>query len=331
VRRTSVVFVIVIALMVIGVVVFLVRPHPEETGEGLIHQVPAPSTQPATAANYSSLANCLGPANTSVPLANLTARHQHAHALLLRNQLDSAIPELRNIAAIDPGYPAINLEISDALLKSKHANESKDAIKTQLDISGCLADLAPAEVQTYCRSEWTTPPAEGCAGALAKIHQEAQYQAGLVDAELRHSAEPRPAAPMVAAAPVRVTPAPAPAVVASVAPAPAAAPPVTAKPLPAPIIKGIEAADHIGQRATVCGDVVSKKTSEASNGKPTFINLDRPFPNQTFTIVYWDADAAAVGDFPGTGGVCVTGTIATYRGTPQIVVHDAKSWYRPGQ
>jgi hypothetical protein len=83
--------------------------------------------------------------------------------------------------------------------------------------------------------------------------------------------------------------------------------------------------------ATVCGVVLSKNTAENSNGKPTFINLDRSFPDQTFTIVIWGADAPEVGDFPETGRVCVTGTIAMYRGNPEIVVHDSKSWYRSNQ
>ena len=104
-------------------------------------------------------------------------------------------------------------------------------------------------------------------------------------------------------------------------------PATTPAPKPPPInIKTTEALEHVGTLARVCGAVVSKHTAVESNGKPTFVNLDRSFPDQAFTVVVWAVDAAAVGELPSTGSVCVTGTVAMYRGTPQIVLHDAKSW-----
>jgi hypothetical protein len=87
-----------------------------------------------------------------------------------------------------------------------------------------------------------------------------------------------------------------------------------------------EASKHIGEQATVCGQIADRHTAEKSNGKPTFVDLDHAFPNQTFTIVIWERDKAGVGDFPSSGNVCVTGQIAQYKGIPQIVLHDAKSW-----
>jgi hypothetical protein len=110
-----------------------------------------------------------------------------------------------------------------------------------------------------------------------------------------------------------------------------AAPPPPA-PVPPPVnIKSTEASDHVGQRAIVCGEVVGKHTAEESNGKPTFVNFDHPFPAPSFTVVIWASDGPAVGEFPAAGNVCVTGTIAMYRGSPEIIVHDAKSWYRSDQ
>jgi hypothetical protein len=91
------------------------------------------------------------------------------------------------------------------------------------------------------------------------------------------------------------------------------------------MLKADEASAHVGERATVCGTAVGKTTTQG-NGKPTFINLDHAFPNQIFTVVVFESDAPQTGELPGTGNLCVTGTIALYRGTPQIVVHDAKSW-----
>jgi hypothetical protein len=39
-----------------------------------------------------------------------------------------------------------------------------------------------------------------------------------------------------------------------------------------------EAKDHIGERATVCGRVASTRYAVTSRGKPTFLNLDKPYP-----------------------------------------------------
>ena len=87
-----------------------------------------------------------------------------------------------------------------------------------------------------------------------------------------------------------------------------------------------EASKHIGEQATVCGKVVSRHTAESAHGKPTFIDLDAAFPHQAFTAVIWEDDKSRVGEFPATGTVCVTGKIVEYKGVPQIVLHDAKSW-----
>lgn len=90
-----------------------------------------------------------------------------------------------------------------------------------------------------------------------------------------------------------------------------------------------EAAKHIGENKTVCGDIASEHTANASRGTPTFINLDRPYPNQVFTILIWGGDKTRVGDIPKSGRVCATGPISKYRGVPEIIVHDSHSWYVP--
>ena len=43
-----------------------------------------------------------------------------------------------------------------------------------------------------------------------------------------------------------------------------------------------EAKDHIGDRATVCGKVVSTHYAKSSKGEPTFLNLDEPHPKRSF-------------------------------------------------
>jgi len=43
-----------------------------------------------------------------------------------------------------------------------------------------------------------------------------------------------------------------------------------------------EAKEHFGESATVCGDVVSTRYAASTKGQPTFLNLDKPYPNQGF-------------------------------------------------
>jgi DNA/RNA endonuclease YhcR with UshA esterase domain len=89
-----------------------------------------------------------------------------------------------------------------------------------------------------------------------------------------------------------------------------------------------EAKNHIGENATVCGVVASVHYAAGSRGTPTFVNLDKPYPNQVFTILIWGEDMPKFSSKPSTWegkNACATGVISSYRGSPQIV---AKS---PGQ
>jgi DNA/RNA endonuclease YhcR with UshA esterase domain len=86
-----------------------------------------------------------------------------------------------------------------------------------------------------------------------------------------------------------------------------------------------DAKDHIGQVATVCGNVVSTRYAASSKGQPTFLNLDKPYPNQIFTVVIWGSNRSKFRrpeeDYKGQR-ICVTGKIAEYRGTSEIVADD---------
>jgi hypothetical protein len=85
-----------------------------------------------------------------------------------------------------------------------------------------------------------------------------------------------------------------------------------------------QAKAHEGENATVCGVVASEHTATSSRGEPTFINLDRPYPNQVFTILIWGDDRQKVGKLPEEGSkVCATGMIQEYRGAPEIVVRSS--------
>ena len=94
-------------------------------------------------------------------------------------------------------------------------------------------------------------------------------------------------------------------------------------------IPAAEAGKHVGERATVCGAIASEHTAKNSKGTPTFINLDRPYPSQVFTLLIWGDDRGRVGKVPDSGRICGVGTITEYRGSPEIVLRDAESWYIP--
>lgn len=56
-----------------------------------------------------------------------------------------------------------------------------------------------------------------------------------------------------------------------------------------------EASQHVGERATVCGLVASAHFAAGSRGGPTFLNLDKPYPAQIFTVLIWREDRAKFG------------------------------------
>jgi hypothetical protein len=89
-----------------------------------------------------------------------------------------------------------------------------------------------------------------------------------------------------------------------------------------------EAKDHIGEQATVCGKVASSRYAATTRGRPTFLDLDKPYPNQLFTVLIWGEDRAKF-DTPETKyrdmQICVTGKITEYRGAPEIVATDPKN------
>jgi hypothetical protein len=50
-------------------------------------------------------------------------------------------------------------------------------------------------------------------------------------------------------------------------------------------LSATETKDHIGETATVCGSVVSTRYAASTKGQPTFLNLDKPYPNPVFTVL----------------------------------------------
>ncbi len=88
-----------------------------------------------------------------------------------------------------------------------------------------------------------------------------------------------------------------------------------------------EAKEHFGETATVYGEVVSARYADSTKGQPTFLNLDKPYPNQVFTVVIWGNNRSKFGtpeDAYKGKRICVSGKITAYGGLPEIVADDPK-------
>jgi hypothetical protein len=90
-------------------------------------------------------------------------------------------------------------------------------------------------------------------------------------------------------------------------------------------ISAAEAKNHVGEKATVCGEVASTRYATRSRGNPTFINLDKPYPTQIFTVLIWESDRPKFGspeEAYRSKHICVTGKIGDYKGVPEIVASE---------
>ncbi len=100
---------------------------------------------------------------------------------------------------------------------------------------------------------------------------------------------------------------------------------LTAVELDAATLTATQAEDHIGEMATVCGMVASATFAARIKGAPTFLNLDKPYPDQLFTVVIWGSDRPKFHQpevlYRGKR-LCVTGNIKMFRGRPEIIVKE---------
>ena len=86
-----------------------------------------------------------------------------------------------------------------------------------------------------------------------------------------------------------------------------------------------QASKHIGETATICGIVASTNFAKQAKGQPTFLNLERPYPNESVTLVTWGENRPRFGTPESTllqQRACATGVIELYRGRPQVILRD---------
>ena len=95
-------------------------------------------------------------------------------------------------------------------------------------------------------------------------------------------------------------------------------------PEPEITITAYDAADHPGTVADVCGTIVSADYRPDVGGQPTFLNFEKPHPNQVFTAVIWGANRGKWRTPPEQAylnrRICVTGRIQMHDGTPQVEI-----------
>ncbi len=83
---------------------------------------------------------------------------------------------------------------------------------------------------------------------------------------------------------------------------------------------------HMDRKIGVCGKVVSTKYHEPSGG--TFLNLDRKFPHQVFSVTIWKDSRTNFSYLPEhfllDKEVCITGMVRMNRGTPTMNIEHEK-------
>src|ERR1035438_5099019 len=105
---------------------------------------------------------------------------------------------------------------------------------------------------------------------------------------------------------------------------------------PPPLVNPVDAKNHIGETATVCGKVVDTKVSKygiAGHGKPVTFDLDQPEPNPVFSFITFGTQPAepqeAVAAYSDKR-VCVTGKITkSPSGGPPLIMAADRSQIKP--
>lgn len=83
---------------------------------------------------------------------------------------------------------------------------------------------------------------------------------------------------------------------------------------------------HVGDSIKYCGKVASARLMDRSFNAPTFLNIDNPYPNQTFTVVIWKWDRENFQEKPEKfyldKNVCIYGKLELFKETQlQVTIH----------
>lgn len=91
---------------------------------------------------------------------------------------------------------------------------------------------------------------------------------------------------------------------------------------PRSAVTSARAATKVGKVAIVCGLVAGATYAKTTKGKPTFLNLEHPYPLHRFTIVIWEDKRGRFREPPEKAfldrPVCIQGLVEDYEGVPQI-------------
>ena len=133
---------------------------------------------------------CVGPIRGGVSRAGIEERAQWAHKMLDGGIYPVAFSQLRGLQAVNPGYPGVSLDESEALLRMGQLDGARAAVETQVRISACLASLPGAAVDAYCREEFPPADVAVCRPTMERIGAAAELQAAIVHLELANRMHP---------------------------------------------------------------------------------------------------------------------------------------------
>jgi micrococcal nuclease len=86
-----------------------------------------------------------------------------------------------------------------------------------------------------------------------------------------------------------------------------------------------EAKDHVGDKVTICAEIMETYSNTKAKGEPTMLNFGAPYPKQSFSCIIWKDDLVNFKYNPAAylkgKQVCITGIIKMYKGKPEMEVH----------
>jgi len=86
-----------------------------------------------------------------------------------------------------------------------------------------------------------------------------------------------------------------------------------------------ELKEHVGDSIKYCGKVASARLMDRTFNAPTFLNIDKAYPNQSFTVVIWKWDRENFQEKPEKfyldKNVCIYGKLELFKEQLQVTIH----------